>query len=381
MINSKQKLAVIGASYLQQPLVEKAKEMGLEVHCFAWEDGAVCKDIADHFYPISIIEKEEILSICQQVGINGICTIASDVAAPTVAYVAEKMELVGNSYESAVRANNKYLMRESFSKADVPCPKYMVATPDTINTPSVLDGLREFQYPIIIKPSDRSGSLGVSKICTPAEYYPAIDQAMKVSFKHEAMIEEFIDGREISVEFISYQGHHYPLQITDKVTTGAPRFVELEHHQPSSLSKEMYETIYSITEKALDALGITNGASHSEYKITQSGRIAIMEIGARMGGDFIGSDLVRLSTGYDFLKGVIEVAQGEFVEPQITDHKCSGVYFLCEETKRLLPIIANWKNNPAFVEGEITDNVLRSVEKSADRSGYMIYQSDKRIEL
>ena len=381
MTKNNKKLAVIGASYLQQPLVEKAKEMGLEVHCFAWEDGAVCKDIADHFYPISIIEKEEILSICQQVGINGICTIASDVAAPTVAYVAEKMGLVGNSYESAVRANNKYLMRESFSKADVPCPKYMVATPETLNTPTVLDGLREFQYPIIIKPSDRSGSLGVSKICTPAEYYPAIDQAMKVSFRHDAMIEEFIEGREISVEFISYQGHHYPLQITDKVTTGAPHFVELEHHQPSSLSKEMYETIYSITEKALNALGITNGASHSEYKITQSGRIAIMEIGARMGGDFIGSDLVRLSTGYDFLKGVIEVAQGEFVEPQITDHKCSGVYFLCEETKRLLPIIANWKNNPAFVEGEITDNVLRSVEKSADRSGYMIYQSDKRIEL
>ena len=236
MINTKQKLAVIGASYLQQPLVEKAKEMGLEVHCFAWEDGAVCKDIADHFYPISIIEKEEILSICQQVGINGICTIASDVAAPTVAYVAEKMGLVGNSYESAVRANNKYLMRESFSKADVPCPQYMVATPDTLNTPTVLDGLREFQYPIIIKPSDRSGSLGVSKICAPAEYYPAIDKAMEVSFRHEAMIEEFIEGREISVEFISYQGHHYPLQITDKVTTGAPHFVELEHHQPSSLS-------------------------------------------------------------------------------------------------------------------------------------------------
>ena len=381
MINSKQKLAVIGASYLQQPLVEKAKEMGLEVHCFAWEEGAVCKDIADHFYPISIIEKEEILSICQQVGINGICTIASDVAAPTVAYVAEKMGLVGNSYESAVRANNKYLMRESFSKYNVPCPKYMVATPDTLNTPTVLDGLREFQYPIIIKPSDRSGSLGVSKICAPAEYYPAINHAMKVSFKHEAMIEEFIDGREISVEFISYQGNHYPLQITDKVTTGAPHFVELEHHQPSSLSKDMYEKIYSITERALNALGITNGASHSEYKITQTGRIAIMEIGARMGGDFIGSDLVRLSTGYDFLKGVIEVALGEFVEPQITVHKCSGVYFLCEETKRLLPIIAKWKNSPAFVEGEITDNVLRSVEKSADRSGYMIYQSDKRIEL
>ena len=381
MINSKQKLAVIGASYLQQPLVEKAKEMGLEVHCFAWEDGAVCKGIADHFYPISIIEKEEILSICQQVGINGICTIASDVAAPTVAYVAEKMGLVGNSYESAVRANNKYLMRESFSKAEVPCPKYMVATPDTLKTPSVLDGLREFQYPIIIKPSDRSGSLGVSKICTPAEYYPAINQAMKVSFRHEAMIEEFIEGREISVEFISYQGHHYPLQITDKVTTGAPHFVELEHHQPSSLSKEMYETIYSITEKALNALGIINGASHSEYKITPSGRIAIMEIGARMGGDFIGSDLVRLSTGYDFVKGVVEVALGDFKEPNKTISMHSGAYFLCKETERIKPILESWQNNPVFVKGEITDNELRNVTCSADRSGYVIYKSESKIEL
>ena len=381
MIYSKQKLAVIGASYLQQPLVEKAKEMGLEIHCFAWEDGAVCKDIADHFYPISIIEKEEILSICQKVGINGICTIASDVAAPTVAYVAEKMGLVGNSYESAVRANNKYLMRESFSKAYVPCPKYMVATPHTLNTPSVLDGLREFQYPIIIKPSDRSGSLGVSKICTPAEYYPAIDQAMKVSFRHEAMIEEFIDGREISVEFISYQGHHYPLQITDKVTTGAPHFVELEHHQPSSLSKEMYETIYSITEKALNALGITNGASHSEYKITPKGRIAIMEIGARMGGDFIGSDLVRLSTGYDFLKGVIEVALGIFKKPNITEHKYSGVYFLCKETEYLLPFFNMWESNHEIRYCEVIDNNLRNVLCSADRSGFFIYQSDRKFEL
>lgn len=381
MTKINKKLAVIGASYLQQPLVEKAKEMGLEVHCFAWEEGAVCKDIADHFYPISIIEKEEILSICQQVGINGICTIASDVAAPTVAYVAEKIGLVGNSYESAVRANNKYLMRESFSKADVPCPKYMVATPETLNTPTVLDGLREFQYPIIIKPSDRSGSLGVSKICTPAEYYPAINQAMKVSFKHEAMIEEFIEGREISVEFISYQGHHYPLQITDKVTTGSPHFVELEHHQPSSLSKEMYETIYSITEKALNALGITNGASHSEYKITPKGRIAIMEIGARMGGDFIGSDLVRLSTGYDFLKGVIEVALGIFKKPNITEHKYSGVYFLCKETEYLLPFFNMWESNHEIRYCEVIDNNLRNVLCSADRSGFFIYQSDRKFEL
>ena len=86
-------IAIIGASYLQLPLVQKAKEMGLRVICFAWADGAVCSEIADKFYPISIVEKETILKICREEKIDGICTIASDVAAPTVAYVAESMGL------------------------------------------------------------------------------------------------------------------------------------------------------------------------------------------------------------------------------------------------------------------------------------------------
>ena len=369
------KLAVIGASYLQLPLVKKAKEMGLEVHCFAWAEGAVCKELADYFYPISIVEKEEILKVCQEVGIDGICTIASDVAAPTVAYVANKMNLVGNDYEAAVRANNKYLMREAFIKAGVPSPKFMMVTPETLHTPEVIDGLKEFQYPMITKPSDRSGSLGVTKIMVPTEFYPAVEHAMEKSFKQQAMIEEFIEGREISVEFISYNGAHYPLQITDKVTTEAPHFVELEHHQPSTLSEEMFTTIYDITKKALNALGLTNGASHAEYKITENGRIAIMEIGGRMGGDFIGSDLVKLSTGYDFVKGVIDVALGEFEIPVKTLNMCSGVYFLCKETEHLKETIENWKNNPSFIEGEITDNELREVTCSADRSGYVIYQA------
>ena len=371
----KKKLAVIGASYLQLPLVKKAKEMGLEVYCFAWAEGAVCKDLADYFYPISIVEKEEILKICQEVGIDGICTIASDVAAPTVAYVANKMNLVGNDYEAAVRANNKYQMREAFLKTDVPCPKFMMVTPETLHSPEVIDGLREFQYPMIIKPSDRSGSLGVTKIVMPSQLYLAVELAMEKSFKHQAMIEEFIEGREISVEFISYNGVHYPLQITDKVTTEAPHFVELEHHQPSTLSDEMFATIYDITKIALNALGLTNGASHAEYKITKEGRIAIMEIGGRMGGDFIGSDLVRLSTGYDFVKGVIDVALGEFTEPIKTIKMYSGVYFLCKETERLKKTIENWTDNPSFVEGEITDSELREVTCSADRSGYVIYQA------
>lgn len=369
------KLAVIGASYLQLPLVKKAEDMGLEVHCFAWTEGAVCKDVADFFYPISIVEKDEILDVCQKIGIDGICTIASDVAAPTVSYVAEKMNLTANPYVAAVRANNKFLMRNAFMAAGVPCPQYrMVKSVDEAKNIN-------WDYPMIVKPSDRSGSLGVTKVLNREELNAAIERAISVSFKKEAMVEEFIEGREISVEFISYKGTHYPLQITDKVTTEAPHFVELEHHQPSTLSNEMFAKIYDITKTALNALGLTNGASHAEYKITPEGRIAIMEIGGRMGGDFIGSDLVRLSTGYDFLKGVIEVALNEFNKPVKTINMHSGVYFLCKETERIRPILENWQSHPEIIQCEITDNELRKVKCSADRSGYFTYQADKKYEI
>lgn len=369
------KIAIIGASYLQEPLVKKAKEMGLYTLCFAWADGATCKGLCDKFYDISIVEKEQILDICQQENIDGIATIASDVAAPTVAYIANKMGLVGNDYEAAVRANNKYLMRNAFMKAGVPCPLYKMVT--SVKETKDID----WTYPLIVKPSDRSGSLGVTKVLTPEELTPAVEKAISVSFKKQAMVEEFIEGREISVEFISYKGNHYPLQITDKVTTEAPHFVELEHHQPSTLSDDMFAKIYDITKTALNALGLTNGASHAEYRITPEGRIVVMEIGGRMGGDFIGSDLVHLSTGYDFVKGVIEVALGEFKEPKKTISKHSGVYFLCKETESIKPILEDWQSHPEIIQCEITDNELRNVQCSADRSGYFIYQADKKFAI
>lgn len=369
------KIAIIGASYLQEPLVKKAKEMGLYTLCFAWADGATCKGLCDKFYDISIVEKEQILDICQQENIDGITTIASDVAAPTVSYIAEKMGLTANPYEAAVRANNKYLMRNAFMKAGVPCPLYKMVT--SIEETNSID----WAYPLIVKPSDRSGSLGVTKVLSPEELATAVENAISVSFKKQAMIEEFIEGREISVEFISYHGIHFPLQITDKVTTEAPHFVELEHHQPSTLPDEMFAKIYDITKTALNALGLTNGASHAEYRITPEGRIVVMEIGGRMGGDFIGSDLVRLSTGYDFVKGVIEVALGEFKEPKKTISMYSGVYFLCKETERIKPILENWQSHPEIIQCEITDNELRSVQCSADRSGYFIYQADNKFKF
>lgn len=372
----KKKLAIIGASYLQRPLVEKAQDMGLEVHCFAWADGAVCKDVADYFYPIDVKEKEQILKKCQEIGIDGITTIAADLPVSTINYVASKMGLVSNPDEFSATTTNKYLMRQCFMENGVPSPKFSLVKAD-----GNYDNIRGFEFPLIVKPTDRSGSKGVEKVLDPVQLETAVKRAQEVSFKKEAIIEEFVTGREISVESISYEGKHNILQITDKVTTGAPYFVELEHHQPSSLPTDIQKRVKSIVLKALDALHIRYGASHSELKITENGDIKVIEIGARMGGDFIGSDLVKLSTGYDFLKGVIEVALGTFEEPVVTEHKHSGVYFLCKETEKILPIIENAEKYPEIVKSEITDKILRNIECSGDRSGYFIYQADSKFQF
>ena len=110
------KLAIIGASYLQLPLIEKAKSMGIETHVFAWAANDVGETAADHFYPISIVEKKQILDKCRQIGIDGICSIASDLAMLAVNYVAEQMGLTGNSMECTLRSTNKHLMRQAFEQ-------------------------------------------------------------------------------------------------------------------------------------------------------------------------------------------------------------------------------------------------------------------------
>ena len=125
------RLAIIGASYLQVPLINKAKELGYETHVFAWKADDDGEKIADVFYPISIVEKERILLICQEIGIVGICSIASDLATVTVNYVAEKMGLFGNSIESTELSTNKYLMRKRFEECGDPTPKSIVVNEAT----------------------------------------------------------------------------------------------------------------------------------------------------------------------------------------------------------------------------------------------------------
>lgn len=299
------KLVIIGANDFQNQLILKAKSLNYETHVFAWEDGAVGKETADYFYPISIIEKEKILEKCQEIQPVGVCSIASDLAAITVNYVAENLGLPCNQTKYTEIQTNKYRMREALQSAGIPCPKFILA--DDSFDRSMIAG---FRFPIIVKPTDRSGSRCVMKLESPEGIESAIAEACAVSFEKKAIIEEYIDGDEYSMETISFQGQHHYLATTMKFTTGAPHFIETGHKQPSGLSEEINDRAKKVVLKALDALHIENSAGHSEFKVDPNGSIHIIEIGARMGGDCIGSDLVYLSTGIDFMKMVIDVACG-----------------------------------------------------------------------
>ena len=365
------KIAIIGANNFQDQLILKAKEMGLETHVFAWEDGAVGKEHADFFYPISIIEKEQILTKCKEIGIDGICSIASDLAVLTVDYIAEKMNLNANSIECSEIATNKYMMRQAFKKNGDPIPKFIeVCENEDFD-------ISKFSFPLIVKPTDRSGSRGITKVTDVTQLASAIKSACSESFEHKSMIEEFVEGKEYSVECISFHGKHTLLTITEKITTGAPHFIETGHNEPAPISSEMTDKIRNIVYHALNSLKIKEGASHSEIKIDDSNNIKIIEIGSRMGGDCIGSDLVRISTGYDFTKMVIDVALCK--EPDFTkviQPRKAAVRFIFSK-KDILNcenmLNNNWQLERKYIESDFDGH---EITDSSNRYGYYIMKGD-----
>lgn len=367
------KLAILGASYLQKPLVEKAKEMGLETHVFAWRNGNVVEDLCDYYYDISILDKEKILAICQDIEIDGITSIASDIAMPAVNYVAHQLNLIGNPLETTLKTTDKFEMRKALQRASLPCPKFDLLT-DVVSV-----HVNSYNYPVIVKPTDRSGSRGVTKVETPDKLIPAFNKALENSINKRAIVEEFIEGREFSVEAITYKGEHRVLAITDKVTTGSPFFVEVEHHQPAQINNELKKIIESTTKLALNALKIENGASHTEILINEKG-VTIVEVAARMGGDFIGSTLTNISTGFDFLKAVINIVLGK--EPDLSSKfypQFTGIHFLTSKRVWVEKVI---NDRPSFVyDADFFKDINEDdLNNSSNRKGYFIYKSSKKIE-
>lgn len=364
----KEKIAVIGANEPLIPFYRQAKALGYEIIGIAIEKGAVCREYCDKFYPVSFADKDKVVEVCREEKVDGIISFSLESALPTVAYVANQLGLVSNSEDSIKLTQSKYAQRQALEKAGIPVPKYYL-----IENESDLAKIK-CRFPVIVKPVDSGGSQGICKVDNPEKLSEAYNYAIPFSRTSKAIVEEFVDGREFSVEYISHQGKHYFLQITDKVTSGAPRFVEMQHHQPADIPTTVWSRIQQMVEGALTALRIENSASHTEIKWNSNDELFIIETGARMGGDYISSDLVRLSTGYDFVDGAIKLAVGKFEEPTFPNPMHSGVYFFSKLAPKVGEIIKHHDKWPEIVEWEYSDEPLMEVKSNADRRGYFLYK-------
>lgn len=270
-------------------------------------------------------------------------------------------------------------MREAFAKHGVPTPGFA----------SVCEGddyavaVASMRFPMIVKPTDRSGSRGIMRVESLEEIAPAVEEAVRNSFEKKAIIEEYIEGNEYSCECISYQGRHHVLAVTKKYTTGYPHFIETGHMEPPELSEIEMNRVKEFIPKALTALEIENGASHSEFKLDADGNVRIIEIGSRMGGDCIGSHLVYLSSGYDFVRMVIETALGQ--EPELTpEHEpmCAGIRFVF--TKKDLDVLKEIESkSPELLQmvSEMEPVGEHQVVDSGSRFGYYILAGKNQAEI
>lgn len=377
------KIMILGAGILQLPAIERAIEMGLGVIAVDMNPAAVGFGVPGVVKEIiSTIDIPAILESAKKHQIDGIITLASDMPMQSVAVVSHEMGLVGISKDTALKATNKAFMRDALKKAEVPIPLYFRVNGKEAFIDAV-EKVKAAGYKCIIKPADNSGSRGVDLLKDGTDLNAAYEYTARYSRSGEIVVEEFMEGSEVSVETLAVDGNVHVIQITDKLTTGAPYFVEMGHSQPSRLSDEMKSKIAKVAIAANKAIGIQNGPSHTEIKVTKDGP-KIVELGARLGGDCITTHLVPLSTGVDMVECCIRIALGE--KPDISPkwNKGSAIRYLKTGTGIVKEIngIEEARELPGIRQVSIVHGVgenVGEIKSSVDRVGFVIAQADNAM--
>lgn len=372
-------LMILGASILQVPAIEKAKEMGLNVivldlnpNAIGFSHKGIVKEV------ISTTDIPSAIEIAKKYKIDGVMTLASDMPVKTVAAVAKELNLVGVSLDTANKTTDKSKMRKALDKANVPIPSYFRVS----NIDELREAIKQMPSDFIIKPVDSSGSRGVIKVDNRKDVVNAYEYSKKQSRDGVVIVEEYMSGPEISVETIAFNGVIHVIQITDKITTGAPHYVELGHTQPTRL--ECIDEIKTVAIEANKALGILNGPSHTEIIVTEEGP-KIVEVGARLGGDCITTHLVPLSTGVNMVEACINIALGKIPDVTATLNCGSAIRYFHQPIGKVSNIIGldNAKQIPGVQQVNIVHGIGEEVGEIIDsnsRMGFVIAQGKDSYE-
>lgn len=373
-------ILIFGGGLNQITLIESAKELGVTSIVIDPNKNAAGKEIADHFEIVEATDFEKTVEIAKKYNVDGIVTSQMENPLALMAKVAEELGFEFPSSQVILQCRNKYLMKKCFLKHNVPCAKgILIKSNENIDSSSIIN----LEFPLIVKPIDAFSSRGVFKVNSLNDILINVDSTRSYSSNGDIIIEEFLDGKEYSIEAITYQGKTSIVQYTEKIITSYPHTVEIGHIQPADLTRSQRDEITEIVVNSIKALGINNSASHVELKITNDGP-KIIEVGARLGGDFIASYLTTASTGINMDRAAVQVALGIKPDLQHKFNKYSMIKYLELPPGKLIIKINNYKqieNDKHVIFSHVFFNVgdmIPEITDSSKRVGCVIIQSNNR---
>ncbi|MDO5093449.1 MAG: ATP-grasp domain-containing protein [Propionibacteriaceae bacterium] len=317
------KVLILGASALQVPMIRRARELGMRTVVVDHNPLACGVPLADEFHAISTNDIPALVALARRAGIDGVTTLATDMPVRSIAAIAQALGLRGISPETALACTDKEVMAETFQRAGLPHPRFAAVT----TLEAARAALERIGPPVIIKPTDSSGSRGVIQVTGPDELPEAFAYAQAASRTGRLLVEERLRGPEISCEVLCIAGSPHVVALTDKHTTGAPHFIEVGHALSARLAPPTEAAVRRLIADTTAAFGLTDGPAHIETILTDSGP-RLVELGARLGGDFIASDLVPLATGVDLIGLVLRQACGEAIPVPIPGSGGAAARFL-----------------------------------------------------
>lgn len=375
----KKSILVFGVGELQKSIIGRAHNMGLFVVGIDPCADAFCKDDVDAFEIVGGQDYERTLAVARKYCISAVVTAATDKPLVMMARVAKELNLPFYSVETAQWSTDKYQMKQRFIAGGVPCAKGRLV--------KSAQETADFVYPVIVKPRDNSGSRGVKLCRTQEELQSCIDEALEYSHLDSVLVEEFIEGQEYSIESLHYAGKTEVIQFTEKKTTEFPYNVELGHKQPANLTEKQRNAVRDVIAKIGGAMHFENCPSHTELKINERG-IFVIETSPRLGGGYITSTLVPLSTGINIEDLQLCLALGKTVDA-LTGRveKASGVCFFhltqgcvsaIDEKIRDVP---SWPGVISFDLKLKVGDKINEMKSGLDRYGQFIVAGESRSDV
>lgn len=306
------KVLLLGGSYFQIPSITTAKKLGYYAITCDYAPQNPGHKFADEYYNVSTTDKEAVLNLAKKLKVDGIVCYASDPAAPTAAFVAEKMGFPTSPYESVEILSNKDKFRKFLAENNFNTPK--AAGYHESEFEKMLAEISQFKFPVMVKPVDSSGSRGVKKVERVEDLKPAVDGALIYSRCKRFVVEEFIEkeGSQICGDGFSVSGNFVFNFFGDQrfVGTGINPYVPTGENFPYQKSLNVKQKIIDEIQHLLTKLKMQSNAYNVEVIIDKNGKIFLMEIAGRNGGNLI-PQVAKYATGVDLVEYTIKAAMGE----------------------------------------------------------------------